>query len=791
MKFNECWLRTWVDPDVTTEELSNQLTNAGLEVDVITSIRTYFKEVVICKVLQVENHPSANHLSVCRVDDGIKQYNVVCGAPNVHAGMLSAFAKIGTTLPNGFEIKERNIHGVQSQGMLCSGNELGFNEDANGILDLPEHFKVGADIADAYELNDVQFDLDLTPNRGDCFSIQGIAREVSVINEFPIKEPDIELVPAQSETSFDITLEDEAGCPCYLGRIIEDIDLSKSTPHWISERLRRSGLRSINSIVDISNYIMLELGQPMHVFDLDQLDSRIIVRYGRKDERLELLNSHEVTLDENTLIIADSSGPVAIAGVIGGLRSSVSEATTNLFLECAYFSPDAVRGTARRYDLATDAAARYERGVDFQLQHKAMERATQLLVETVGGMPGPIVEATADQFPPSLKTVRLRGKRLDVLVGERIPRDQITSIFARLGMDPVYRNDEWTVKVPSFRFDISIEEDLIEEILRIYGYSRVESHLPCMPINLRNVPTTKLSISSIRNTLVVLGYHEAITFSFVDNIHNGRLAPTLEAVILQNPISPTRSKMRTSLWPGLVEATQRNYSRQQKEVRLFEIGRCFSMTNNEIEQLTKVGGIVTGGRNPESWAHDSVDVDFFDIKGDVERLIALSGKSASFNRAILDSLHPGKSASIHIDDERIGYVGVLHPTVCEEYELDGNTVLFECDLDPLLTKSSMENKTISRFPNSRRDLAVVVNKDVLAKHIEDVARESAREFLSDITIFDVYTGEPLRNDEKSIGLGLTFQHPNKTLEDTYINERINATMSLLQKEFGARLRGGL
>ena len=361
MKFNECWLRTWVDPDVTTEELSDQLTNAGLEVDVVTSLSTYFNEVVVCKVLQVEKHPSAHHLSVCRVDDGINQYNVVCGASNVHAGMLSAFAKIGATLPNGFEIKERNIHGIQSQGMLCSGEELGLNEDANSILELSEHFNVGANIADAYEMNDVQFDLDLTPNRGDCLSVRGIAREVSVINELPIKEPDIELVPARSETSFDITLEDKSGCPCYLGRIIEDIDLSKPTPHWIAERLRRSGLRSINSIVDISNYIMLELGQPMHAFDLDQLDSRIIVRYGREGERLELLNDNEVTLDENTLIVADSSGPVAIAGVIGGLRSSVSESTTNLLLECAYFSPDAVRGTARRYDLATDAAARYEK----------------------------------------------------------------------------------------------------------------------------------------------------------------------------------------------------------------------------------------------------------------------------------------------------------------------------------------------------------------------------------------------------------------------------------------------
>ncbi|MEJ2088924.1 MAG: phenylalanine--tRNA ligase subunit beta, partial [Gammaproteobacteria bacterium] len=574
MKFNESWLREWVDPGIPGDDLLEQLTMAGLEVDGIEPVAGEFDGVVVGVVREVAPHPNADKLSVCRVDDGESIHQVVCGAPNVRPDLVTAFAPVGAVLPQDFKIRKARLRDVESQGMLCSAAELALGDDHDGILELDGDLAPGENLRRALDLDDRTIDLDLTPNRGDCLGIRGLAREVGVLNNVPVTEPVVEPVAPTTDATFEVRLDDPAGCPRYLGRVISGVDITRPTPFWLKERLRRVGLRSIDPIVDATNLVMIELGQPMHAFDLNQLAGAIVVRKAADGETLTLLDGKEVRLDEDTLLITDQSGPVAIAGVMGGERSGVQTDTRDVFLECAFFHPLAVAGTARRYGLQTDASHRYERGVDFELQALAMERATRLLLDIVGGEPGPITEAVSRDHLPVAAEVALREARLNALLGVDIPPAEVDEALTRLGFELLAREEtsegiRWTIRAPSHRFDIALEADLVEEICRIYGYNNVPSKLPVTALELRRVPLDRSSVSALKAQMIDLGYQEVITYSFIDPRLQDLLAPGEEPLVLTNPMSADQSVMRTSLFPGLIGALMANIARQHDRIRLF------------------------------------------------------------------------------------------------------------------------------------------------------------------------------------------------------------------------------
>ena len=789
MQFSERWLREWVDPDVDTKTLCEQLTGAGLEVDGTAEAAPAFSGVVVGEVLAVAPHPNADKLFVCTLGDGSDSHQVVCGAPNARAGMKSPFARIGAALP-GVEVRSRDFRGIESSGMLCSAAELGLGDDAGGILELPATFVAGTDLREALALDDQRITLDLTPNRGDCLSLKGVAREVGVLNDLPVRVPDCAPVPARIDDRLPVEIVAGDGCPRYLGRVVLSVDTRRSTPLWMTERLRRSGLRSIDPVVDVTNYVMLELGQPLHAFDLHMLHDRIIVRMAEENERFTLLDGSQVSLDDETLLIADAWGPVAMAGVMGGERSAVQESSRDIFLECAFFAPLKIMGTARRYGMQTDASQRFERGVDHALQEAAIERATRLLLDIAGGCPGPTVVTESAAHVPQPAKVRLRRSRLDLLVGEAVPETEVDRIFERLEFSPqkLDRNGQagWEVIAPSHRFDIAIEEDLVEEVCRVHGYNRVADSYPLAEIAPRAIPRNFAGARPICDALVGLGYRESITYSFVAPERMRLLDPAHSPARIANPMSRDQSVMRTNLLPGLVGALQTNVARQQRRVRLFEYGQCFP--SGRTEEVFRVGGIACGGRAPESWSASSGQVDFFDIKGDVERLLAVGGGSYAFKPAADPVLHPGQSALVLSGEQVIGRLGRLHPEIEESLDLGVQMFVFELHAHALVEQRERRHEGISRFPSVRRDLAVVVDKAVSARAVESAVREVLGSILTEFTVFDVYAGESIDSNEKSLGIGLTLQHASRTLVYDETNAFIDATVSCLAARFGARLR---
>ena len=788
MQFSERWLREWVDPDVDTETLCEQLTGAGLEVDG-TAEAAAFSGVVVGEVLAVAPHPNADKLYVCTVADGSDSHQVVCGAPNARAGMKSPFARIGAVLP-GVEVRSRDFRGVESSGMLCSLSELGLGDEADGILELPATFVAGTDLRQALALDDCCITLDLTPNRGDCLSLKGVSREVGVLNDLPVRVPGCAPVPAQIDDRLPVEIVAGDGCPRYLGRVVRSVDTGRSTPLWMTERLRRSGLRSIDPVVDVTNYVMLELGQPLHAFDLHMLHDRIIVRMAEENERFTLLDGSQVSLDDETLLIADARGPVAMAGVMGGDRSAVSRSTRDIFLECAFFAPLKIMGTARRYGMQTDASQRFERGVDHALQEAAIERATRLLLDIAGGCPGPTVVTESAADVPQPARVWLRRSRLDLLVGEAVPETEVDRIFERLEFSPqkIDRDGQagWEVTAPSHRFDIAIEEDLVEEVCRVHGYNRVADSYPFAEISPRAIPRNFAGARPICDALVALGYRESITYSFVAPERMRLLDPAHSPVRIANPMSRDQSVMRTNLLPGLVGALQTNLARQQRRIRLFEYGQCFP--SGRTEEVFRVGGVACGGRAPESWSASSDQVDFFDVKGDVERLLAISGRSYDFKPVADPILHPGQSAVVLSEEQVIGRLGRLHPEIEESLDVGVQVFVFELHAHALVEQRERPHKGISRFPSVRRDLAVVVDKAVSARAVESAVREVLGSILTEFTVFDVYDGERIDSNKKSLGIGLTLQHASRTLVDDETNAFIDATVSCLAARFGARLR---
>ena len=792
MKFSEAWLREWVDPGLARDDLVQQLTMAGLEVDGLEPVAGSFTDVVVARIEACERHPDADKLSVCRVNDGEHEHQVVCGAPNAQAGLISAFARVGATLPEGMRIKQAKLRGVESHGMLCSAAELGLGDDHDGILSLPDDAPLGTPVAEYLATNDVIIDLDLTPNRGDCLSLKGIAREVGVLNNAAVTYPQIEPVEPVHESVFPVRLDAPEGCPRYLGRVIRNIDISRPTPLWMKERLRRSGIRSIDAVVDVTNYVLIELGQPMHAFDLRQLNEEIVVRMAEPGDTLTLLDGQEVKLDADTLLITDSSGPVAIAGVMGGIRSGVQPDTQDVFLEVAYFSPLAVAGTARRYGLQTDASHRYERGVDHQLQNEAIERATKLLLDIVGGEAGPVEESVAPHALPGTSEVTLREARLHELLGVEIEREQVEEAFKRLQLPVVSTTSDpagWTVEVPSHRFDIAIEADLVEEVARVYGYNNVPSKAPTTALTLREVPLEKQTEISLKQNLAQEGFQEVITYTFVEPGLLDLLAPGVEPVALVNPMSSEQSVMRTNLLPGLVDALASNVARQQHRVRLFEIGLVFEPQNGGgVNQPQYLGGLMWGRRHADTWLDDGSDIDFFDIKGVVDRLVSWSGLAeVTYAPRVDPVLHPGQAADVICAGNVVGRLGRLHPEIESRLDLDG-VYIFELRTDVMLTRPRRRHGSVSRFPSVRRDIAFVVAKSVGAAAAEHCLRDALGEILVEFTLFDVYEGKGIDSNEKSLAVGLTFQSQTATLTEEEISHFAQIALQSLEAAFGARQR---
>lgn len=790
MKFSEKWLREWVNPPVSTAELAEQLTMAGLEVEEIQDCRTGFSDVVIARVSAVVKHPDSDRLSVCEVHDSGNTFQVVCGAANVRVDGIYPFARIGSVLPGDVRIKKTKIKGVESEGMLCSGAELALTDDAEGIMELDSDAPIGAALQDYLELEDKIIELSLTPNRGDCLSIQGIARDVGVINKLAVNQVEISPVKAVIDRTFKVTLKAPEGCPRYVGRVIEGIAPSRKSPTWLVEKLRRSGVRSINTVVDITNYVMLELGQPMHAFDLDLLKGGITVRYARKNEKLTMLDGTQAELQDGTLVIADDVHAVAMAGIMGGLDSGVTGDTTDVFLESAYFTPETIMGRARKYGLHTDSSHRFERGVDYGLQALAVERATQLITDLCGGNAGPVIDITDTRHLPAKKQVSLRRDRVSGLLGTHIDDANISDILQRLGMDITETTTGWDVIPPSFRFDISLEADLIEEIARVYGYDQV----PTAPINANlkiHSSDNSININELKNILVNRGYHEAMTYSFVDNEWQNTVCSAADkAIPLLNPISSELAVMRQSLWPGLLNALQYNLKRQQNRVRLFEYGRVFNRSGKDIDQDLKISGAIYGNTYKTQWDKKDSSSDLYDIKSDVEALILQGDESMDieYRECSHPSLHPGQSSEIIYQNQVVGLYGAIHPRIMHTMDLAHPVYVFEIDFHCISVKVKRKYRKISKFPSVRRDISILVDRDIPLKNLVKTIKTASPELLYNLELFDVYHGEGIDILKKSLALGLTFQASSSTLTDQEVEGEVEKILSTLGSEHGSKLR---
>ncbi|MBP5103040.1 phenylalanine--tRNA ligase subunit beta [Pseudomonas protegens] len=791
MKFSEQWLRGWVSPQVSRDELVARLSMAGLEVDSVTPAAGDFSGVVVGEVLSAEQHPDADKLRVCQVSNGSETFQVVCGAPNVRPGLKVPFAMIGAQLPGDFKIKKAKLRGVESNGMLCSQAELQIGEGNDGLMELPVDAPVGEDVRTYLSLDDASIEVDLTPNRGDCLSLAGMAREVGALYAAKVQRPEVPAIPAAHDEVRSVEVLAPAACPRYLGRVVRNVDLSKPTPLWMVERLRRADVRSIDAAVDITNYVMLELGQPLHAFDLAEINGGIRVRMAEEGEKLVLLDGQEVTLRSDTLVIADHTRALAIAGVMGGEHSGVTANTRDVFLESAFFDQIAVAGKARSYGLHTDASHRYERGVDWQLAREAMERATGLLLEITGGDAGPIIETLSEQHLPSVAPVTLRAERITQMLGMEIDGLEVERLLTALGLTVTADGaGQWRVEVPSHRFDISLEVDLIEELARLYGYNRLPVRYPQARLAPQAKAEAEGDLPALRRLLVARGYQEAITYSFIDPKLFELFNPGVEPLLLANPISADMAAMRSSLWPGLVKALQHNLNRQQDRVRMFESGLRFVGQLEGLKQQPMLAGVVCGSRLPEGWAQGRDGVDFFDVKADVEAVLGFAGALDAFTfvPGKHPALHPGQTARIERDGREVGFLGAIHPELAKNLGLDRPVYVFELVLSEVAQGRLPKFHELSRFPEVRRDLALLADRDVAASAVLDVIRENAGEWLTDLRLFDVYQGKGIDPHRKSLAVGLTWQHPSRTLNDDEVNSTTQNILTSLEQRLNATLR---
>ncbi|WP_447018048.1 phenylalanine--tRNA ligase subunit beta [Shewanella algae] len=794
MKFSESWLREWVNPAISRDELTHQITMAGLEVDDVIAVAGDFSGVVVGEVVECGQHPDADKLRVTKVNVGGEELlDIVCGAPNCRQGLKVAVAVVGAVLPGDFKIKKAKLRGQPSHGMLCSYGELGIEIESDGIIELPQDAPIGTDIREYLQLNDVIIDVDLTANRADCLGMVGLAREVGVLNRLNVTEPSWEAANVSSERRVEIDVANPEACPRYLGRVVSNVNVKAQTPDWMVEKLRRSGIRSIDPIVDITNYVLVEFGQPMHAFDLDNIDGGIKVRLGNGEEKLTLLDGNEITVPADTLVIADNSQALALAGVFGGEASGVSEQTRDIMLECAFFAPLAIMGKARRLGLHTDSSHRFERGVDPELQHKAMDRATRLVLDICGGEAGPVVEAKSEAHLPKAADIKLRRSKLDKLLGHQISDADVEEILTRLGFQVEKQGSDWQVKTATYRFDMAIEEDLIEEVARIYGYNNIPNTAPLAHLSMTDHKESDLKLSRVRAMLVARGFQEAVTYSFVDPKLQKLVHPDSEAMVLPNPISSEMSAMRLSMFTGLLNAVGYNQARQQTRVRLFETGLRFipdAQAESGVRQQAMLGAVIAGPQSDEHWSMESKTVDFFDLKGDLEAIIGLTVSEAefSFKGAQHPAMHPGQCAEILRNDRVIGYIGAVHPSLEKPFGLNGKTIVFELELDALLQAKLPQAQAVSKFPANRRDIAIVVDEEVAAGDVMTLIRKVGENQLVGLNLFDVYRGKGVEQGKKSLAIALTLQDNTRTLEEKEIAEMVDTVVSALKSEFNASLR---
>ena len=790
MKFSANWLKQWVKVDLDAVQWSERLTAAGLEVDSVEPVAAAFSHVVVAEIETCKPHPDADKLSVCSVNDGsAERLQIVCGAPNARAGLRVPLARVGAQIGADFHIRKAKLRGVESAGMLCSARELGLSEDHSGLMELPPDAPLGVDFRSWLALDDFSIEIDLTPNRSDCLCIRGLARDVAANCAAEFQDRIIPSVAAQSDDALPVRLLSGEDCPRYAARVIRGIEPTAKTPLWMMEALRRCGLRSISPVVDITNYVLLELGQPMHAFDLDRLDREIVVRRGRQGESLRLLNGTEVELDEGVLAICDGSGPVALAGIMGGAASSMTGTTTSILLESAWFKPATIMGKARAYGLHTDASHRFERGVDPQGQVRAIEHATALVLEICGGVPGPVLVQEDVQWLPAPRPIRLRHDRLNQLVGLEFERSQVEDILKRLGMQVSFADGSWTVTAPAARMDIAIEEDLIEEVARIHGYDRIPEAPPGGQLAVGSAASHTVSLMHMRQSLCAAGYQEAINYSFVDRRQLEAVHQAGFALPLANPLSAEMDVMRTTLLPGLLASLAYNVRRQQARVRLFETGLAY-IQQETLQEISRICGVATGSAWPEQWAQPVHKLDFFDIKGDVERLIALRGDTpVSFTPFDGPWAHPGASACVALEGRPIGWCGAVHPGVLKTLDIEGEVFAFELDLDLLQQRQIPHACPISRFPSIRRDIAVWVPDEVTFAEIEKVVRGEIADLLQDLVVFDVYRDEKLKKGYKSLAIGLILQNVSSTLVDELVDPVIHQAIAALEHRLGAQLRG--
>lgn len=793
MKFSEKWLREWVNPSLNSEELTELLTMGGMEVDGVEQAAPDFSGVVIAKILSAEKHPDADKLQLCQVEmGGDDPVQIVCGASNARAGLITALSTVGGKLPGGLKIKKAKLRGVESFGMLSSASELGLEDSLDGIIELPADAPIGQDLREYLNLDDQVIEIDLTPNRGDCFSIKGISRDVSVLTGANVTPTNINPVAAQIDQEFPIDIQANDACPNYVARVISDIPSGTETPIWMQERLRRSSVRSIHPIVDITNYVMLELGQPMHAFDLEKLNDGIVVRYANENEKLALLDDSEITLEADTLVIADHKAPIALAGIMGGLHSSVTKDTQSILLESAFFSPAYMAGKARRYRKQTDSSHRFERGVDFQLQVDAIERATQLIQEICGGQAGPVLIEQSKDDLPAYEPITLRRERLHRILGEVVDDTFVIESLTQLGMQVTSVAEGWQAIVPTHRFDMTIEVDLIEEICRIKGYDNLPISAPKIGLTIQPQLEEKTPLSQIRGVLTARGYHEAITYSFVEPEFQASLTADINATVIPvaNPISKDMSVMRTSLLPGLISTLKHNLNRQHDRVRLFETGLTFYKDKDETIQRPMLAGIICGNSVAEQWSEKSAEIDFYDLKNDIEAILSEVDKLTvfEFERAEHPALHPGQSAVIRRDGEEIGKVGMLSPMILSSLGLSVDVGYFEVCLESVAKRPLPKFTSLSKFPAVRRDISLVVDESVAASDLTQRVRDSAPDNLINLVLFDVYVGEGIDSEKKSVSLGLIFQGSSSTLTDSDIDASLDKILTELHNSLGATLR---
>ena len=786
MKFSEQWLREWVNPGIDSDDLSAQLTMAGLEVDAMEPVAGEFTGVVVAEIQSAEQHPDADKLRVCQVSDGEQSYQIVCGAPNARPGIKIPMAKVGAVLPGNFKIKKAKLRGVESFGMLCAEQELGMAEHSDGLMELPADAPLGEDMRYYLGLDDRLFELGLTPNRADCLSIRGVAREVAALNTMPFAEPAQDAAPVSIDDTPRVNITAPEDCARYAARIVRGIRPGVESPLWLQEKLRRSGVRSIDAVVDITNFVMLELGQPMHAFDLSAIAGGICVRHAADGESLTLLDGQTLSLRSDSLVIADDDKALALAGIMGGEQSAVSSETTDLLLESAFFTPENLAGRARSYGLHTDSSHRFERGVDDALVERAMERATGLILEICGGQAGPVVvEETAAL--PLRQEILLREPRIEKMLGMALLAKDVEQILTGLGMSVTRHEQGWLVTPPSWRFDIAIEVDLLEELARVYGYNRLPVKPVYSALDISPSSETKRSPMELRQQLVSRGYQEVISYSFVDPVLNAELSEREDCVTLLNPISADMAQMRDSLLPGLLKTAEYNSKRQQSRLRFFEIGQRFE-PGETLAQIPTLGALLSGRREPESWCASAELLDFFDLKGDLEALMAPAAEPLSFKAAEHKALHPGQTADIMKGDQRVGRIGALHPSLQAKLDLPNPVYFFEVDLVALLNRTVPAFVPVSRYPEVRRDIAVILPRNIAANEVLAAVENAAGDGLVNLKLFDIYEGKGIDPERKSMGLGLTYRDSSRTLNEEEVTQSVEAVVRSLQERFGASLR---